>query len=57
MVGIVILASWKGHFIRVDENMVQHPVNNISIEGKDIYKLKAIKINKFTLVKSQKEMY
>ena len=55
--GIVILASWKDQFIRVDENMVQHPVNNISIEGKDIYKLKAIKINKFTLVKSQKEMY
>ena len=29
--GIVILASWELHFIRVHENLVQHPCNNISI--------------------------
>ena len=28
---IVILASCKYHFIRLHENMVQHPSNNISI--------------------------
>ena len=28
---IVILASCEYHFIRVHENMVQHPSNNISI--------------------------
>ena len=30
-VGIVILASCEYHFIRVYENLVQHPSNNISI--------------------------
>ena len=29
--GIVILASCEHHFIRVLENLVQHPSNNISI--------------------------
>ena len=29
--GIVILASWEFHFIRVHENLVQHPSNYISI--------------------------
>ena len=33
MWGIVILASWKYQFIRVHENLVQHPSNNISIVG------------------------
>ena len=28
---IVILASYKFHLIRVHENLVQHPINNISI--------------------------
>ena len=27
----VILASWKYHFIRVHENLVQHPSNYLSI--------------------------
>ena len=31
MGGVVILASWKDHFIRVGENLLQHPSNNISI--------------------------
>ena len=31
MESIVILASCKHHFIRVHENLVQHPSNNISI--------------------------
>ena len=31
MVGIVILASWEFHFLREQENVVQHPSNNISI--------------------------
>ena len=31
MEGIVILASCEYHFIRVHENRVQHPSNNISI--------------------------
>ena len=31
MVGNVILASCKQHFIRVHENPVQHPSNNIFI--------------------------
>ena len=29
--GIVILVSCEHHFIRVHENLVQHPSNNISI--------------------------
>ena len=29
--GIVILASCKYYFIRIHENMMQHPSNNISI--------------------------
>ena len=29
--GIVILPSWEHHFIRVLENLVQHPSNNMSI--------------------------
>ena len=28
---IVILASCEYHFIRVHENVVQHPINNTSI--------------------------
>ena len=31
MVGIVILASCEYHFLREQENVVQHPSNNISI--------------------------
>ena len=31
MVGILILTSYAYQFIRVDENIVQHPNNNISI--------------------------
>ncbi len=31
-VGIVFLASCEYHFIRVHENMIQHPSNNISIQ-------------------------
>ena len=31
MEGIVILSSYKHHFIIVHENLVQHPSNNISI--------------------------
>ena len=29
--GIVILARYEFHFIRKYENLVQHPINNISI--------------------------
>ena len=32
-VGIFLLASYKHHFIRVYENLVQHPLNNVSIAG------------------------
>ena len=31
MGGIVILASWEYNFIRIHENLVQYPCNNISI--------------------------
>ena len=45
--GIVILASFKHHFIRVHENLEQHPSNNISIfttrEIKQIFKNQTIK--------------
>ena len=33
--GIVILASWEYYFIRLLENLVQHPSNNISIVNTD----------------------
>ena len=29
--GMVILASYEFHFIRIHENMMQHPSNNISV--------------------------
>ena len=31
VVGIVILANCEHHFIRVNENLVQHPNDNVSI--------------------------
>ena len=31
---IVILASYKLYFIRVHENLMQHPCNNISMQGR-----------------------
>ena len=40
--GIVILASYKFHFIRVHENMVQHPSNNKSIIKEKHRKYKVI---------------
>ena len=40
---IVILASWKDHFIRVGENMVQHPSNYLSITV--IYELRRCETN------------
>ena len=34
--GIIILASWEYHFIRVHEKLVQHPINYISNVGQTI---------------------
>ena len=38
MEGIVILASYKFHFIKVNENQVQHPSNNKSTNGVAMHK-------------------
>ena len=38
--GIIILASCANHIIRVNENLVQHPSNNISITITNLIKNK-----------------
>ena len=49
MGGIVILDSCGYHFIRVHENLVQHPSNNISITRASIYDMTGMDILQFYL--------
>ena len=54
---IVILASCEYYFIRVHENLVQHPSNDISILPRQVYDIARYQNNKLTIFWLEKEQY
>ena len=58
---IVILDSWKDHFIRVDKTLVQYPSNNILIQSGNFkikeYKRETAEIEKVKIGKGYNKIH